>query len=100
MNAPTFWVDPIYSDTVYLTHNFGIHAIWLGWLSELKDALEKSLEKDDTSQAGDASPEILKDFVDSFVSREEEALSSVTQLLDTVDPALRYVDLYFHEASI
>jgi hypothetical protein len=77
--------DPIYGDTVYLYHSFGVHAIWLGWLRGLQESLASSLSK-----PGDEGFDILQDFVSKKLSRDDREASVVVQILDTVDVALRY----------
>lgn len=53
-------VDPIYGDIIYLTHGPGIHTIWLDSVPELKDGLEKSLERDGKSRVEDSSTDVQR----------------------------------------
>jgi hypothetical protein len=81
-------LDPIYEDAVFVYHSFGVHAIWLGWIEDLRFAFKKSLLKKEDNE-GDA----LQELVDGFIDRENnnEGLSSATSLIVTVDAALKYV---------
>ncbi|CAG7848803.1 SubName: Full=Uncharacterized protein {ECO:0000313/EMBL:CCA68144.1} [Serendipita indica DSM 11827] len=45
-NHPTMMLDPVYGDTVYVYHSFGVHALWLGWMADMSAALQKSLTKE------------------------------------------------------
>lgn len=95
-NYPLFVIDPIYSDTVYIHHNLGVHAVWLGWIENLRYALKKSLEKKERIGDEGVDPkhdEALVELVKGFLLRPEgkEGISVATLLLDTVDPALRFV---------
>jgi nucleoporin NUP82 len=87
-NHPTFVLDLIYEDTVFVYHSFGVHAIWLGWIEDLRFAFKKSLLK-----KGDNEGEALQELVNGFIDRENnnEGLSSATQLINTVDAASKYV---------
>lgn len=87
-NHPTFILDPIYEDAVFVYHSFGVHAIWLGWIEELRFAFKKSLSKD-----GESGDDPLHELVKGFIDREDnkEGLSSATHLINTVDAALKYV---------
>ncbi|PVG00486.1 hypothetical protein CPB86DRAFT_754686 [Serendipita vermifera] len=76
--------DPIYGDTVYLYHSFGVHAIWFGWLKGLQESLASSLSK-----SADESFEVLQEFVSKKLSKDHREASTVVQMLDTVDVALR-----------
>jgi hypothetical protein len=84
-NFPTFVEDPIYGDTVYLYHNFGVHALWFGWIEDVGSSLVKSLEKGESGD-GDGM-EVLQYLVQKLTQGGQEGLSSATQLLDAVDPA-------------
>lgn len=87
-NVPTFVGDPIYGDTVYLYHNFGIHALWFGWIEDVGRALVKSLSKDEHGEKGGSEAvDILQQLVKSQMEMSSDGLSSVMQLLDAVDPA-------------
>jgi len=83
-NFPTFAGDPIYGDTVYLYHNFGIHALWFGWIQDVERSLIKSLAE---GESGGDGMEVLQQLVQRLSESAQDGLSSATQLLDTVDPA-------------
>ncbi|KAG9042788.1 hypothetical protein FS842_002063 [Serendipita sp. 407] len=79
-NHPVLMRDAVYGDSVYVTHNFGVHAIWLGWMSDVRRALERKDATEDFKS--------LQDLLDDLLE-QDEGLSHVVQLLDTVDPAMR-----------
>lgn len=87
-NHPIFVLDPIYEDAVFMYHSFGVHAIWLGWIEDLRFAFKKSLLKKEDKEGDN-----LQELVNGFIDRENnnEGLSSATQLINTVDAALKYV---------
>ncbi|KAH7105499.1 hypothetical protein BKA62DRAFT_766862 [Auriculariales sp. MPI-PUGE-AT-0066] len=54
-NYPLFQVDPVYSDTVYVYHSFGIHCLWLRrWVTAILAAIGPN-----ASQSPKALPEAL-----------------------------------------
>ena len=51
-NWPVFQVDPVYSDTVYVAHAFGVHCLWLrGWVSTLLGALTSAGAKEPLTES-------------------------------------------------
>jgi nucleoporin NUP82 len=73
-NHPVFASDPIYNDTVYLYHTFGVHSLNMShWLQPLASS--------------------LSGHVDEEVGRlvKEARGTEVTSLMDSFSPQLRYI---------
>lgn len=72
LNHPVFASDPIYNDTVYLYHAFGVHALDMSrWLQPLAGSLHHDV--------GEQVHILVK----------EAAGTEVTSIMDTFSPELR-----------
>lgn len=83
-SAPSFFLDPLYDDTVYVAHAFGVHGLGMRrWIDGLRSALSVEDKK-----GGERQGECEKALSEFF---EKQIQTEVVRVIDTVAESHRFV---------